>query len=169
LPVLVSAHPLYAAVTGQAGVVDVRGSCRAGEALSLAVKTSDLASVRLRALADGFLELSDGIGNRAVGRCGECGDTRGAARCASLVGEEGALASPMASTEVDCPSGNKFSISTGTDGGSCHIDKKPNGDVSGGSCEDGNNKSSADCGSNGGSGACGDTSGSGTCTSKTAR
>ena len=72
----------------------------------------------------------------------------------------------FASTDVNCKSGSTFSISTGTDGGNCNVLTDASGNVTGGSCNDGGNKSSVTCGRNGGVGACDSTSGKGGCQSK---
>jgi len=72
----------------------------------------------------------------------------------------------FASTDVNCNGGGTFSLSTGTDGGTCSVLTDASGKVTGGSCTDGGNKSSVTCGRNGGSGACDGTSGKGGCQSK---
>lgn len=72
----------------------------------------------------------------------------------------------FASTDVNCKGGGTFSISTGTDGGNCIVSNDASGNVTGGSCTDGGNKSSVTCGRNGGEGACDGTSGKGGCQTK---
>ena len=75
---------------------------------------------------------------------------------------EGTPGVVYASTTVNCKSGKSFEISTGNNSGSCTI-KESEGTVTGGSCTDGANESSASCNKNEGVGACGSTQGSGGC------
>jgi len=49
-----------------------------------------------------------------------------------------------ATTSVDC-GGNTVDLSTGTNGGSCKSTEGPNGTMTGGTCQDGNNSASVTC------------------------
>jgi len=71
----------------------------------------------------------------------------------------------FAGTTVSCPGTgkNSFKITTGTSGGICAITRDGDGLVTGGTCKDGNNTSSASCTDNQGGGSCGNTTGSGNC------
>lgn len=81
-------------------------------------------------------------------------------------GQPGGPTVVFASTDVNCKGGGTFSIGTGTDGGNCLVSTDASGNVTGGSCTDGGNKSSVTCGRNGGEGACDGTSGKGGCQTK---
>jgi hypothetical protein len=70
-----------------------------------------------------------------------------------------------ATTTVSCKNGKQFIISTGNAAGACKVDTT-SGIVTGGSCSDALNTTSADCSGNGGDGTCGNSTGSGSCTPK---
>ncbi len=73
----------------------------------------------------------------------------------------------FASIEVQCKNGNKFKLSTGTDGGACAVSLDENENVTGGNCGDAGNggegSAKVSCTANGGAGACTETTGKGSC------
>ena len=76
----------------------------------------------------------------------------------------------FASIDLSCKGGGKFSLSTGTNGGTCDVFFDP---ASGGNTaqkatckDDKGNKAEALCNTNGGQGSCNSTSGSGSCSGK---
>ncbi len=118
----------------------------------------------LEKLPDGSYLLYDTAGNEAHGDCGK------AVGCLGIKYKGGCHINranqPYAETDVHCPNGDNFTITTGNENGTCTISTTPEGDVRGGTCDDGNgNSASVNCSLNGGDGACSGSSGSGDCSS----
>jgi hypothetical protein len=112
------------------------------------------------------VDCDDGSGNRAIGNTNvACLSAVGSGQCTEMPPP----ADTNATTDGSCPSGDTFTISTGTSGGTCSITKNPGGDTTGGSCGDGSNTSGFDCSANGGDGDCTGSGGSGSCVCKTCR
>jgi hypothetical protein len=92
------------------------------------------------------------------------------AGCLGIVGLGGCDTEPSqtySETDVQCPNGDNFEISTGTEAGTCEVSQDANGNVTGGTCSDGNNSASVSCSANAGQGACSGTQGSGDCDCET--